>query len=167
MRRSCQRWSASVACALAATFAACAADSDTHLDVTFDPCNALVTLDEAATAEQSASLDAALALWNERGGLRLRRAAPSTTEDPLLAVRFETLGAFRGYYDDEVGEVLIHRGLRGDTRTIVIAHELGHAFGLLHVKPSARKSVMNPGNTRTAPTSSDASAVRALWGDCE
>ena len=47
---------------------------------------------------------------------------------------------------------------------MTIAHEIGHAFGLWHVKPSVRRSVMNPGNTTVTPTERDVDSVRALWG---
>jgi predicted Zn-dependent protease len=48
----------------------------------------------------------------------------------------------------------------------VIAHELGHAFGLVHVSPDTRPSVMNPGNTTVAPNDGDRAALEALWGTC-
>jgi predicted Zn-dependent protease len=48
---------------------------------------------------------------------------------------------------------------------VTIAHELGHTFGLWHVHPSTRRSVMNPGNTTITPTERDVDSVRALWGN--
>ena len=52
----------------------CAANADTSLDVTYDPCTAQLAVDGAATEDEIASLDAALALWNEPGGFALRRS---------------------------------------------------------------------------------------------
>ena len=49
----------------------------------------------------------------------------------------------------------------------VIAHELGHAFGLFHVPASERISLMNPGNLTTPPTTADQAALAALWGSCD
>ena len=138
------------------------------MDVTYDPCATQVVANEAATDDEVASLAAALALWNERGGFAL--TAPNAGdggERPALRVRFQVeFGAFRGFYDDEVGEIIVNRNLARDQRTITIAHELGHAFGLWHVATSARRSVMNPRNTTIAPLPRDIDDVRALWGSC-
>ena len=58
---------------------------------------------------------------------------------------------------DLIGTIFLGRYLVDDTGelTVVIAHELGHAMGLQHVEPSARASVMNPGNLVTRPTPAD------------
>ena len=137
------------------------------LDVTHDPCAVRIVADEASDGELE-SLHAALDLWNERGDFRLSLAVTGENSTALpLVVRFERqFGAFRGFYDDEAGEITINRALRGEARTIAIAHELGHAFGLFHVERSARRSVMNPGNTTVGPLPGDIAEVRALWGAC-
>ena len=135
------------------------------MDVTYDPCAAQVAAHADATSDEIASLDAALALWNERGGFRLVRSAEHAGDSPSLVVRFEEqFGAYRGYYDDEAGEVIVNRRMRGTARTVAIAHELGHAFGLFHV--DGRASLMNRGNLSIAPTADDFAAVSALWGPC-
>jgi hypothetical protein len=84
-----------------------------------------------------------------------------------VAVEFvpSTPGVF-GFYDDEALTLDISDALSDDQRAIVIAHELGHAFGLVHVPPTERISVMNAGNLATVPTPADQLAVAALWGDC-
>jgi hypothetical protein len=151
--------------------AGCAADTDDRvLDITYDPCDARVLTDDDATDAELQNLGAAFELWNRSGGgFRLQRIDQGgAREPPPLVVHFRSsLGPFHGYYDDEVGEISIHRGLRDRAEAVTIAHELGHAFGLWHVKPSTRASVMNPGNTTVAPTERDVDSVRALWGTCD
>jgi Zn-dependent peptidase ImmA (M78 family) len=71
-----------------------------------------------------------------------------------------------GFYDDVDVKLEISDALSDDQRAIVIAHELGHAFGLVHVAATERASVMNVANLRIAPTAADQLAVAALWGDC-
>jgi hypothetical protein len=171
LRRFGHRYRTAWAFALLAG-SACAADVDRVMDVTYDPCATQVVANEAATAAEIASLDAARALWNERGGFRLMAPGqPNTASDavhtPALQVRFQVeFGAFRGFYDDEAGEIIVNRNLTPEARTIVVAHELGHAFGLWHVASSERRSVMNPRNTTIAPLPRDVDDVRALWGSC-
>jgi hypothetical protein len=149
--------------------AGCSADTDDQfLDITYDPCDGRVRPDADATAEELQNLGAAFELWNHAGGFRLQRSDPGSAQQQPLVVHFsKSLGPFHGYYDDEVGEVYIHRGMHDQAEAVTIAHELGHAFGLFHVKPSTRRSVMNPGNTTVTPTESDVDSVRALWGNCD
>ena len=51
-------------------------------------------------------------------------------------------------------------------RAVTIAHEIGHAFGLLHVSVDDDASVMNDGNLVTEPNGFDVDALRSLWGAC-
>lgn len=133
---------------------------DTTIDITHDPC-AGVALEGGTTAVQRAGLDGALRLWNEHGLL----AHPS--EPSIISVVFEPAsGAFRGVYDDELGIIHINDKIedRGPLE-IVIAHELGHAFGLPHIND--RPSLMNPANLTQPPTEADREAIEALWGRCD
>jgi len=149
--------------------AGCSADTDDNfLDITYDPCDARVLPDRDSTAEELRNLDAAFELWNQSGGFRLQRSDSSSAQPQPLPVHFSRkLGPFHGYYDDEAGEISIHRGMQDRAEAVTIAHELGHAFGLWHVNPSVRRSVMNPGNTTVTPTEQDVDSVRALWGNCD
>ena len=111
---------------------------DAHLDLVFDVCAPIRLSAPGATAAQLAGVDAAAALWRDHG-----------------------------VYEDEVGVVFVNTDLTDpDARTITIAHELGHAFGLWHVAASERPSIMNPGNLQVLPTVDDQAALAARWGTC-
>lgn len=134
---------------------------DTTIDITHDPCSG-VTLGGASEAAQIAGLDGAIALWAERGVALTR-----VEEIPTIGLQFEAAaGAFHGAYDDEHNIIFINLDLTDPAKlSIVIAHELGHAFGLPHV--TDRTSLMNPGNLETPPTAEDQDAIEALWGACQ
>lgn len=129
--------------------------------MTHDACAPLALVSTTATELQLGGIEAAQRLWRERGAPALGLRAGSTLE-----VRFEkSAGAFFGLYDDEHGVIYINSTIANkDALAVVIAHELGHAFGLPHV--TDRTSVMNPGNLQTVPNESDQRALAALWGDC-
>lgn len=104
----------------------------------------------------------AQALWRDRGapavGLRADTTVPVVFE--------EAADAFHGLYDDTAGVIYVNTALTDPRElSIVIAHELGHAFGLPHV--TGRASVMNPGNLTITPNASDQAALEALWGNCQ
>jgi hypothetical protein len=142
---------ATIACA---ALAACTGTVDTTIDRTFDPCTLAITA--SGTDVQMAGIVDGLAHW----GLDNEGTVP-------IELRFEDAApAFHGLYDDERGVIFINRGItHPEPLAIVIAHELGHAFGLPHVEKS-RRSLMNPGNLTIAPTDEDRAAVEALWGTC-
>lgn len=151
---------------LVALFSACRAEGDTEIDVVFDPCVTRVAAIDA-TADEVASVDRALALWNEAAGLVLARDGVPAS-DTVIEVHFQpSLPAFFGVYDDEVGEIVVNRNIEdAGQRTLTIAHELGHAFGLAHVPVERRVSLMNPGAQHVPPTDEDVRQLRATWGDC-
>jgi Zn-dependent peptidase ImmA (M78 family) len=93
----------------------------------------------------------------------------STTENQqLLQIQFmKAAGPFWGQYDDQTGVIFINESIADvDVLSIVIAHELGHAFGLHHVERQERMSLMNPANTVTPPTEADQRELEQLWGAC-
>lgn len=132
----------------------------------FDPCEPLVVRAHGElSAQESASLDAAIALWNAAGPFQLTREAPAPV--PSIPVIFKTSASFvHGFYSPEDGSVTINRKLTLRGSTITVAHELGHAFGLRHVGRGTRSSVMNPANLTTEPTAQDAARLRELWPSC-
>jgi len=115
------------------------------------------------TAEQRASIDDAIALWSSAGV-----TAFAIGDTPQVTVEFKTAAdAVYGYYDNTLAIVYVNTQVTDPTqRAIVVAHELGHSLGLVHVAPSTRLSVMNPGNLTIDPTADDASALTAIWGSC-
>jgi Matrixin len=133
----------------------------------FDPCQALAVVgDSGATADQLTAVGDGIGLWNRSIATRLfmngGTPAPSV---PALLIHFQPAGPpFHGLYDDQIGAVFINTDLDAHPRIVTIAHEIGHAFGLVHV--SGRPSVMNPGNLTVEPTAEDVAAVAALWGVC-
>jgi len=104
----------------------------------------------------------AQALWRDRGAPSVGLRADTTVN----VVFEEAASAFHGLYDDSAGVIYINTEITDPkVLPIVIAHELGHAFGLPHV--TGRASVMNPGNLTIAPNESDQAALEALWGNCQ
>jgi hypothetical protein len=156
--------------------AACAACGDPQASESagaHDACAPLAITAAAATPAEQAGIDGALALWRDHGvtafGAGLPGAAgPASTATLAIDIQFADAAAvFHGVYDPGGDRVLINRDLTEPAMlAIVIAHELGHAFGLVHIAPAARLSLMNPGNLVTPPTDADQQAVEALWGRC-
>jgi hypothetical protein len=69
-----------------------------------------------------------------------------------------------GFFDPARGEIFVNVDLEARPLTVTIAHELGHAFGLVHV--TDRASVMTAGNLDVQPNVGDVAALVKLWGAC-
>jgi hypothetical protein len=152
--------------------AACSA-SEHPSYVARDPCAGLAIISHATTAVERDGLVDALALWRARGvaafDVATRESVPGSVPGSVIEVRFEDAGSvFRGVYDPEAGQVFINRAIADrTTMAIVIAHELGHVFGLAHIAATTRLSLMNPGNVATPPTDGDQRELESMWGSCE
>jgi hypothetical protein len=142
--------------------AACGGTADSTIDVTHDACAPLALVAAAPTPAQTAGISRAQDLWRSHGAPAVGLRADVTVE-----VHFDTASpAFHGLYNDETGVIYINREISDETTlSIVIAHELGHAFGLVHV--TDRDSVMNPGNLTVVPNDGDRDALASLWGTCD
>ena len=146
-----------------ALLAACASTPDRPV-ISFDACQPLRVSAAGASADQAAGLDDAISMWHAIGVTGVARDDAAAD----LTVVFESAApAFHGYYDDQDAAIDINEDLDDPVeRAITIAHELGHAYGLVHVEPAQRVSVMNPGNLTVAPVLRDREAIDALWGAC-
>ena len=147
---------------MVASLVGCGTANDTEIKLQHDACAPLALVSDSATDVQHTGMMDAQVLWRDHG-------APSVglRADTTVNVVFEdAAAAFHGLYDDANGVIYINRGLTDPkTLSIVIAHELGHAFGLPHI--TDRDSVMNPGNLKIVPNDEDAKALEALWGPCQ
>lgn len=151
----------------AASLGACAADpaDDEALEIVFDVCQPieLVAADDASVDERR-GIEVGAAMWTSMGHYQLTGGDDAQRIDVVFQ---DAAAAFHGFYDDERGMVFVNRGLTDEhQRAVTVAHELGHAFGLLHVESASRPSVMNPANLFIEPNADDAAALAALWGDC-
>ncbi len=133
--------------------------------VAFDACAALpLVLDPGVSDAQSAGITAAIALWNDRAGTHLTLTGDQGT--PGLPIHFQTAAPpFHGLYEPS-GQVFINTDLSGAPLVVTIAHEIGHAFGLVHVPAGQRASVMNPNNLVVEPTAEDIDTLALRWGVC-
>jgi hypothetical protein len=137
-------------------------------DLRFDPCRPLVlVVQDGATSEESAGVEAAAKVWNDAAGAQVTvvSAGSVSTDAPQVPVRFQRAATpSHGFFDPTLGHVLINEDLAGHALAVTIAHEVGHAFGLVHV--TDRQSVMNPGNLDVDPNAGDVGALATLWGAC-
>lgn len=115
----------------------------------------------------------ALALWAGHGlaAMTMTTAAAGADPSETISVRFaDAAETFHGQYDPDAAAIYINRdlatGTTPDALAIVIAHELGHVYGLVHIDPDQRVSLMNAGNLTTPPTDGDQRALEVLWGAC-
>lgn len=146
--------------------AGCAADA--HVDTVYDPCSPLtIAVASDLSAAELSGIEGAILAWQHVLPTQIVVGAGPRSAD-VLPLRFEPGETFfRGNYWDSLGQIEISRDqLDPEDYALAIAHEMGHAFGLLHVSKEDRPSVMNVGNLEIAPTEEDGAAVRALWATC-
>lgn len=135
--------------------------------ILYNPCDdVVIDVGDGTTSAELSSIDEALAMWAAVGlGTLTREPVPGAQRIPLWFD--EAAPFFYGVYQPAIGDVVINRALSNQRdRSITIAHELGHAFGLLHVDGDIRSSVMNAGNLTVAPTAEDVAALGRYWGRC-
>jgi hypothetical protein len=133
----------------------------------FDPCHPIaVVLDPGATADQKAGVAGAVDWWNAAAGGQVFVAA--SAGDPIadaVPLHFQAAAPpSHGFFDPARGEIFINLDLESRPLAVTIAHELGHAFGLVHV--TDRASVMTAGNLDVQPNLGDVAALAKLWGAC-
>jgi len=134
--------------------------------IEFDACAPVaLVLDAALPQAQAAGVAAAIGLWNDRAGTRLTLTGDQG--GPALPIHFQSAAPpFHGFYDAPNGQVFINNDLSGAPLAVTIAHEIGHAFGLVHVPNGKRSSVMNPNNLVIEPTAEDIDTLALRWGAC-
>ncbi len=157
--------------ALAAVGCSGDAASSAEPSIEFDACQPLTLApDPSITDAQRSGIVAGLQLWNAAAGTRLALgpAAGSADTDGAVSsipIHFQAAAPpFHGLY--ESGQVFVNDDLSGAPQAVVIAHEVGHAFGLVHVPASTRMSLMNPANLVVSPTAEDIATLAARWGRC-
>jgi hypothetical protein len=177
---------AAVALATLAPGAGCGGDpGPSGPAVLFDACQPLVLLaDPAATSAQSAGVAAGIGFWNAaaRTKLTLASAADGASAGPLAAsppeaaspdggtpltlpVHFQQAAApVHGLYDAPNGQIYINDDLTDHQLAVTLAHEVGHAFGLVH--RTDQPSLMNPSNLMIEPQPVDIDTLETRWGAC-
>jgi hypothetical protein len=144
--------------------------------IMFDACQPLTLApDPGIPAAQSDGVAAGIALWNAAAGTKLALAAASDPSvaagadaaTPLtLPVHFQQAGApFHGLYDAPNGQIFINDDLTDHQLAVTLAHEVGHAFGLLH--RTDQPSLMNPSNLMIEPQPVDIDTLETRWGACQ
>jgi len=174
--RSRSSWSSSLLVVVAAcavtSGSGCGDPSNAPAAVEFDACQPLLIASDAEiTDDQLAGIQGALDLWNAAAATSLKLAkrddAGGRNATASLPLHFQAAAAaFHGLYDDRGVQIFINDDLGDHPRMVAIAHEIGHALGLVHVAPAERASVMNAGNITIVPTAGDAAALVQRWGAC-
>jgi hypothetical protein len=158
--------------AAAAPLLGCGAnpDASTAPAVTFDACAPLVLVPDAtATQAELDGVSAALALWNSAASTQLTAGPTAPDGVSAVPIHFQAAAApMHGLYDPQAVAVFINDDLSAlpAAMAVTIAHEVGHVFGLVHIPPSTRASLMNPGNLTVTPNAGDVAALVGIWGTC-
>jgi hypothetical protein len=138
--------------------------------VQFDACQPLqLAADSVSTMAERAGIAGAVDLWNRMAATRLNVPIDvgQPAMSPQLPIHFQRAAApFHGLYDDRNVQIFINQDLDDHARIVAIAHEVGHAFGLVHVAPDQRPSLMNSGNITIDPTADDVAELAVRWGRC-
>ncbi len=118
---------------MAAAAGGCADGSSAGSAITFDPCAGItVAMAGTPTQPQSDGVAAAIALWNATGQTRLSAGPDAAAAS--IPVHFQFAASpDHGLYDGQQGAIFVNEDLTGDPLAVTLAHELGHAFGLVHV----------------------------------
>jgi hypothetical protein len=151
---------------VAALVSGCSADSS--IDTTFDPCSDLtVAVVGGPSAAELESVEEAVLVWDAVLPTQIE-VSPEPGPAGTLTIHFDSGDTYyRALYFDAIGAIHVSREhLAEADYPLAIAHELGHAFGLFHVSPDERESLMNVGNLEIPATDADADAVRELWDAC-
>jgi hypothetical protein len=149
----------------AALITACGRTVASQDPIFFDPCLPLrVAAPGDCSSSQRDSVSSGLDMWN-----RVAHTDLELDEEPgvpTIPVQFQHAAkAFFGLY--EAGVIYVNSGIADDhARAVTVAHELGHAFGLVHVNKSVRLSVMNVNNYTIEPNEGDVEALTHIWGVC-
>ena len=155
------------ATALVVLATACASQDEAA--TVYDPCSPLtLSISSDLGADERRGVDEAIAMWSAvlPTHIEVGTGARASNVLPVIFVRGDV--AHRAAYWDRSGIIEIARDrLEPSTYGIALAHELGHAFGLLHVATSDRASVMNVGNLEVRPGADEAAELRALWPACQ
>lgn len=173
-----------IAFALAALTPACGGDPPHAALVIYDACAPIsIVTSPTITPAQALGVAGGFALWNQRAGTRISSPAPAgggaaTPGDagadagpppaPRVSLVFQPAAPpFHGLYDDQHATIFINDDLVDlHPLEVTVAHELGHVFGLVHIDPAVRSSLMNSGNLTVEPTAQDLQVLAAQWGRC-
>ena len=160
------------AAAVFACASGCAADSSSPVAgaARFDPCAGFAVVpDQGLSPEAIAGVGAGIGLWNQAAHARvfMGEGTSGGVQPASLPIHFQAAGApFHGLYDPAGAQIFINTDLEGHDRMVAVAHEVGHAFGLVHVPVDERRSVMNSGNLDEEPNAADVDALAEIWGAC-
>jgi hypothetical protein len=142
----------------------------------FDACQPLALApDPGIPQAESDGVAAAIAMWNATAATRLTLADPAGAAElagaadgaapAAVPVHFQAAAApFHGLYDAPNGQIFINTDLADHQLAVTVAHEVGHALGLVH--RTDQPSLMNPSNLVIEPQPVDIDTLVTRWGAC-